>query len=651
MVEQHKKRLINSCVVLAGLLSLTWQRAAFSALPPAAVEAQPQEAAKTATPSDKVSVPGKKPATESIFLFPPVLIGGTIAYDIRSDANQGQKVVQQGIIGTIKAKTRTYLWQPWFAQLSGDMGLNVLQRTTGSTVTGSTSDNAFDDSATLTSKNLSVTGSMQLNVLPRTPYPFEARYSRSDSRVAGSLSALNGLTTQSLGLTQNFSTEFVSGSVGWDHGDQTGSASGDTRQDTLRLSLSKALTPNQNLQVYATRTDNRHDMTGERAVQTNVNAQHNYAPDDEIRIDTLANASQAAYALQQGRTDVNLMQVSSFGTWRPEEESFTVTGGARLLTMANSASDTLFTGTTSSSRIRNANFNVGIGYELSSNLTATASANLNMAGGMGASSATTNESVGITYLPETIQFGEYRYNWSTSASATNSSGGQEASRNLSLQLSHGLSRSLQFSPASTLTMAMSQSIASMLRTGGTPTQRLTHSGSVSWNMSFEDGVAYFSMNASDSRSLGVERDSFQMINFQASSSMPAGRFGSLSGNLTIQAVRQEAPMFLLNQQQQLNPTFAPKQGFVLTSSGSLSYMHSRVFGIPRLRFMSDVRLNSQALLPMLGGPQDMETASWDNMLDYAIGRTHMRLNSRVAQLAGRKNKSIMFTISRGLGAY
>ena len=676
MVEQHKKRLINSCVVLAGLLSLTWHRAAFSALPPAATGEQAQaqaqvpaqESTSSTAPSAKPSTRGGKPATETIFLFPPVLIGGRVSYQIRSDATEGQKVVQQGITSSINAKTKTYLWQPWFAWLSGDIGLNILRQSTNSGSSDAAASNApFASNSTLTSKNLSTTGSLQLDVLPRTNFPFEAHYIRTDNRISGELSTLNGYASQNLGFTQTFATDYGNGMFGWDHNQQSGSAAGQTQQDNLRLSLTKALSKSQNLVVGVTRTDNRHEAGGERAVQTNMNAQHNYTPDSELRIDTLANASKAAYDLKQGRTEVNLMQLSSFGTWRPEDEDFTVTGGARLLTMANSASDAFFTGNGSGSRISNANFNVGVGYEITTALRATATANMNMSGGMGPRSATASESVGLTYQPDMIQWGAYNYNWGTSGTATNSGGGGQQSRSLSLQASHGLSRSIALDGGSGLTLSLSQGISTSLSnstgggggelgsgsitgsSSGTVTQRLTHSGGVSWNKMAEFGSIYLSMNASDSRSLGSPKESFQLINFQASSSMPAGRFGSLTGNLTVQAVRQETPIFFLPQDPLT--TLAPKTGFVFTSSGSLSYMHSRVFGIPRLRFMSDLRLNSQALLPMLGGPQDMETASWDNNLDYSIGRTQVRMSTRLAQLAGRNNKSSMFTLSRGLGAY
>jgi len=656
VVEQHKKHLFNSCVVIAGLLSLTWHRAAFSALPPAAIESQQQASAGNAEAPASAAAPsatsaGAKPARETIFLFPPVLVGGRISYLIRGDASEGQKVVQQGITGTITAKTKTYLWQPWFAWLTGDIGLNILRQSTNSSSTGTGLNNdPFNTAGTLTSKNLVTTGSLQLEALTRTSFPFEAHFTKSDNRISGTLSPFSGYASQTFGFSQGFATDYGNGSFGWDRSEQLGNSSGNTQQDGMRLSLSKSLSATQNLQIAVTRTDNRADMTDERAVQTNVNAQHSYTPDGEVQIDTLANASKSAYKLQQGQSAVDLMQLSSFGTWRPEDEDFTVTGGARLLTMANTTSGPAFDGRSIGTRIRNANFNVGVGYEISPELRATASANMNMAGGAGASTVTASESAGLTYQPASIQLGQYRYNWSASTTASNSSGGQEQSRNLSLQLSHGLSRTVQFGPTSALTMTLNQAAATILVSGRGATQRLTHGAAASWNKALESGTVYASINASDSRSMGGEQnDSFQMINFQVSSNMPTGRFGSLTGNLTIQATRQDAPMFFLPLDQQ--SSFAPKRGFTLTSSGSVSYQHMRVFGIPRLRFGSDLRLNSQALLPMLGGPQDMETAAWDNNLDYAIGRTQLKLNARVAQTGGKKNKSIMFTMSRGLGAY
>jgi hypothetical protein len=605
----------------------------------------------SSTPGSSTS--GSRPATETIFMFPPVLIGGKIAYDIRSDASEGRKNVQRGITGTITAKTRTYLWQPWFAQLSGEVGLNVLKHKSSSQLTATDAErNPFFQDLTLNSKNLVTTGAMRLNLLPRTAYPFSAYFNKSDNRISGTLSSFNGFASKTFGVSQGLSSPYVDGTLAWDRSTQTSASIGETSQDAIRLSMTKALSDTQNLQVNANRTDNRHSTTGERAIQTDITAQHGYTPDEELRVDTLANVSRADYNLRNGRTDVNIVQLSSFASWRPEEEAYTVTGGMRLLTLANSGA-AAFSDSSFSSRLRDANFNVGVSYEFSKYLRGTALANMNMRNAGSVQTVTASESAGLTYRPDVIELGDFRYDWSISSTATNVHGGTEDTRTLSLQLSHGLGRSWQVSETSTLNMSTSQAIASIVRSGGDPVQRLTHSGAVSWNMMLDNSTVFVSMNASDSRSLGGPQESFQLINFQVSSNVPAGRFSSFSGSLTVQATRQEAPTFLLTPEQQLQPElYAQRQGFIVTSSGSVSYQHSRVFGVPRLRFMSDLRLNnSQLLQPTLGAPQDMETASWDNNLDYTVGRTIARVNTRVAKLAGKQNKSIMFSVQRGLGDF
>jgi hypothetical protein len=136
-----------------------------------------------------------------------------------------------------------------------------------------------------------------------------------------------------------------------------------------------------------------------------------------------------------------------------------------------------------------------------------------------------------------------------------------------------------------------------------------------------------------------------MANFQASSNLPTGRYTSWTGSLTIQAVRQSNAAALVGSNNEVQAS----SNFTTTSSGSISYQNQRAFGVPRLRFVSDIRLNSQALLPLLSGPEEQATSSWDNSLDYAIGRTQLKLSTRLSNSAGKTNKSILFTAARVFG--
>ena len=138
--------------------------------------------------------------------------------------------------------------------------------------------------------------------------------------------------------------------------------------------------------------------------------------------------------------------------------------------------------------------------------------------------------------------------------------------------------------------------------------------------------------------------------------------------MTIQAVRQSAaflhvdpllPDALRGAQARLH--------WETTSSGSLAYQTQRLFGVARLRFSSDLRLNTQALLPLLGKAEDQEAAAWENRLEYAIGRTQLRVSVVVsrsstplggtrlpsdphqAEAVQKTNRAVMIYLSRGFG--
>lgn len=640
MIEPRKKHLINYCVVIAGLLTIAWNRSIHAALPPASTTPQSQESetnapAESGNPPDE-SVPRERGSvTRSILAIPPIRIGGKISYELRSDATEGQKIVQQGISSTLIARTNTYLWQPWFATLSGELGMSALRYRTVST---ETNPNFNAGTESLTSKNLVTTGNLQLNLIPRSKYPFEAHFMKTDSRIGGTLSALTGYSSMNFGMSQNFVSPMGTGQIGLDRNEQTSTTGGESRQDNLRLSLSKALTLRQNLQVEGAHSDNTLKTTGERAMQTNLSLQHKFSAGPEFNLDSAANLSKSDYRLAQGSNDTDLLQMSSFGFWRPNEGGVMITGGVRLLSLENSSSNGPVAYSSNGSRMSNANVNVGINYDYSRTVRMNASANVNTTSGFGQRAVESMQAFGATYQPETKKLGAFNYNWSTGANVTNirsSGNSQQQGLDLKLQLSQSLGRSVLLGSGSVLSMSGSQSLSSTV--GGRGGQQLTHTGSLSWNRAMQEGSTYVSLSASDSRTMDDQNESFQMVNSQISSSIPTGRFSAWSGNLTTQAVRQHSNM--------------SADGVVTTSSGSISYQNQRLFGVRRLRFLSDLRLNSEELLPILGGPQNQETAAWENTLDYSIGRTQFRMSARLGKSAGMNIKSIMFTVTRRLGDF
>lgn len=670
MSDRSAKRVVAAPALLMALLATLWPSVGSPALPPAAEEVSAQKgeseaAERTAAPAGGASADRENRPTTT-WAMPPVRMGGTLAYSMRRDITEEQTSTQNGLTATLTATTDTFIWQPWFAQLGGRLGMTMSR--------DSSDRNEMDSSNRVSGKSVIMTGNGQLSILRQSPYPFEAHFDKNDSRVSNELAIADTYASQRYGFTQHYLRAEGDSMIGGDRNTQTSDRTGRDRQDTLQLSLSHAL-EFQHVQLTGNHSRNTHESTGENAVQNNLFVQHSYTPGPAISVETMANISRSGYHLEQGDNSTHLVQLSSLAFWRPADKPMTVTGGARLLALAVESSGVAINDKSVGARVRNGNVNFGVNYDASKTVRINGGANVNLVENNGDRSSNTNQSVGVTYQPESIEVSDFHYSRTASSVVTNTTGAHDAGRQLTLQLSHNLSRRFALGTGSAIGTEIAQSVAALTGSAmsngeSASTKRLTHSGSVSWDMSKETGMALLRLSATDSRNVGGNEEFFQMINFQASSNLPTGNYGSWSGNLTIQAVRQNVGNVVGMSDTGLTQQRAnQKQGFVTTSTGSLIYQQQRAFGVRRLRFMSSLRLNSQALLPLLGDPMGQETAGWENRLDYSIGRTQIRFNALISRSSAQKtsfdpatgtdsvtgetrvNKSIMLTVTRAFGDF
>jgi hypothetical protein len=676
VADRLVKHGVFSPTLLMALMALAWPGVVRAALPPADDASQNREAGPIEQPGPLISggAADGEAGQGNVWALPPVRIGGSVSYDLRRDTVGDQSRTQHGLSTTLNASTQSFIWQPWFAQVTGNVGLTFSKFSNDSNTTEFSNSN----SNSYSSRNVILTGGGQLSILPQSRFPFEAHFNRNDSRISSQLAIGNGYASNRFGFTQHYIQSQGDSMIGWDRSTQDSDLNGRDQQDSWQLNISHAL-ENQRMQLVGNRSVNTHEDTGESAVQNNLTLQHSYTPNPSLSVESMSNISRSSYHLVDGDNNTRITQLSTLAFWRPEDQPLTVTGGARLFTLTSESTgfrDTSFgfDGSAAGARSSNANVNLGINYELSRFTRLNAGANVNLITTNGVRSNNTNQTIGATYQPDFTEWGKFRYNWSAASSFTNTTGSEVASRQLTLQLSHGLSRNFTVSPISTVSIDLSQSVAALASSGNSnrttlsdgtfvedsgSTLRLTHSGSLSWNISKEPGDAMIRLSASDSRTVSGRKEFFQLINLQASSNLPTGEYSSWTGNLTIQGVRQE--FAIIGNTSELGifqQNSSEEHGWVTTSGGSLTYQHQRIFGIRRLRFVSDLRLNSQALLPLLGGPQDQETAAWENRLDYSIGRTQLRLNMLIArnstpralttsvQRTTTLNRSILFSVTR-----
>ena len=151
-----------------------------------------------------------------------------------------------------------------------------------------------------------------------------------------------------------------------------------------------------------------------------------------------------------------------------------------------------------------------------------------------------------------------------------------------------------------------------------------------------------SVLGADSRTSGQHENQFQMINFQASGQAQFSRNSSAAANLTVQGVRQSTGS-------------TPSAGFSFSSSGNLSYYHLRAFDVPRLRYTALYSINESQVKTRLQGdvnaPRERVNQSFEQRLDYNLGRVAMRLSMRVAEIEGRRDALIFFRMSREFGGF
>ena len=224
----------------------------------------------------------------------------------------------------------------------------------------------------------------------------------------------------------------------------------------------------------------------------------------------------------------------------------------------------------------------------------------------------------------------------------------------STSFGHRLARSFVLENGSVVAATVSQNLGAARTTAKRSEfedlSTLSTSASLMWTAGSGQLTGYASLTFTDSRNLVVRDNTFEMANLQVSGTWDLTRNSQLLGNLTAQWVStQSAP------RDPLAPgSFGlPASRQVSTGLGAdILYRHDRVFGVPRLRFLSEFRATDQAVVE-----QDLayllpstETLSWDNRLEYMIGRLRVTLGYRVSQVNGNRVQLAGLRIQRDFGS-
>lgn len=578
---------------------------------------------------------------------PPIRWTGFLAYDLRANRAPGEGS-SLGHLVTGNLGLRSYIYQPWFARVSGNFGLtSSWTRDTHQRATLFDTDASLHE--TIRSREQFLTGSGRVDVFPQSRFPFEFHVERNDSRIDSGLASNFDFRNQGFGFSQRYRPPNGAWAVtgAYDHREQSG-AGFRARQDTLNGDFATQWKFN-DLNVGASHSRARTVGSGDDSRYGSLVVRHNYVPSTDFSLNSSGNWTRTEESSAGGASDLQVLQFSTVGMWRRARSPLSLTGSGRVLVLREDVGG---------NSLETVGATLGANYEYSPNLRLTGSGGVNVTHGADAQSTGFTGSVGATYQGDSLSILGARYDWFGSGSlgtALTQGSRIETERQtaLNLQVGHTLTRTWNLAAGSALTVNGAQSL-SWSRSHSTlafardfdQVTSLLNTASATWQAGSAGRSAYARASYSDSVQLAGRDDRFQMANFQLSGNFDFDNRRSLTGDLTLQRSWQTAG------------TVVDADGFAsggrVTStgaSGEISYRHNRPFGIPQLRFVSRLKLAQDVLkqpgtLPSL---PDRETRLWENRLDYSIGRLDTQLVLRISEADGQRREALLFRVQRAFG--
>lgn len=601
------------------------------------------------------------PASESWGLA-PIRWGASVGLQ-GNHTSRGEGAKSSELMEVVNLRGATYIYQPWVAQVNGNLGLSIAQGGTVSPAQG-------EVLASSTRQNSSsVTGGAGLNLFSSSRFPFLATFDVSDSRSSSELVS-TAYTNTRIGLRQSYSPESADYSAvgGFNRSKVDFVGQGSDTVNALYGDFSRNM-ENQSIQANLNYSQSTREQTGDNTKLMNLNARHTYRPLDNLSIDSLASLSDntlnnVSGALGATRTHGRYLQLNSFANWHPEEDEdgneipLNVTGGVRAL---SALSETGGVATEAQSLGANATAT----YRYNQNLALTGSGVVTrIANAGGDSQMLALVGGGANYVGDPLTFGKFSYFWNAGANGNQQTGGKEGSaQTLSGQFGHSLFRPVDLDENSSLNFSLGQNVTQTSSGLLGNMTLLSHNAGAAYRAAFGESLnGTASLNLNDTITTGANAGGhFTNLTLLLTGQAQISRYSAGSINMTFQR------MVIDNKTTQFVPTAAGVDPFSLGTInnrnestnifGSATYQHQRVFGVPRLRYYMNFIANTMAssrderLAGNAFASVDNQTYTFDNRLDYRIGRLDLQLRGTVTELAGKKNAMIFFKVTREFGRF
>lgn len=556
----------------------------------------------------------------------PVRVWGDFStlYRAREFDGGDSRATQSLNTGTINASS--FIWQPWFALVSG-----------GLTLTEDTSDSTGQEPV----KTDFLSGNFQFNLFPTSRFPFQFYYNESRNKLDDNFFDREFVTTE-YGISQQYRSE-----DGNNHyltkfiQNQREEKDDDSFAfESLFFSSNHQFT-NQSINADLLFDTVENEVRNEQANSYSLTGRHSYTGGANFSLENLVSTSKVENDFLQSESDAETAQVSSLLSWQPEgRDDINLTGGFRLSDLEFNLSQTGTTAANEEISTENAtvNLNQGLVYNYSERVTISESANAALVESGDQEEFSVNESVGITYTSDRLILDRGDYGWAVGSSFNNQHGDIETMQSLNNRFSHSLSSDFSARDRYDLRTNLSQSLSQTYRTDQDDEKSADHAFSITWSGSSANNRSVLRFSISDSRSLDTEDSFFQLANLQYSGFFRFNRHTQLLGDITLQKSKQKT---------------VDDQSETTVSNGQLELFRERLFQVPRLQFRSRLKISKQQSENerfIAGLKNDTNTdSSWENSLHYRIGRLEAQLNLDFIESNDEIDRLIKIRITRSFG--
>lgn len=559
----------------------------------------------------------------------PARWGGTLALEyLRNQGEIGGN--RNRFVESTTLYASTYIWQPWFAQVRGNVSIFASQE--------SGESGGLNGARSSAPQSGSVNASGTFNLFPASRFPFTAQFDSIDSRASGEYS-FSDYRNNRVGLSQSWRSALGEESFNSTL-DASRLSSGQFGRDTI-VSISSSYLRQLPLgtidaQGFASR--------GVRQLQNNDfyrgSVRYSYRPDPLFTAENLLslNFSQQRRGATGTEIATRFGQIGSFVTWRPDEDSpLFVTGVARL---TDFQTDLDGSGTGSSAFGGGGNASYRLNDYLSLN------AGLFMNGSKSADKRTSlvSATTGLAASSPSLEVLGGQYSGTASANAGGESGGEQGRRLLAES-----SAGHQFLRRFDLGKFLRTSVNVMQNAG------MRHDDAVGTSRTLTNTVGLFNefqpqegqqivlgATLGDARTMGALPSRFQLANVQLSGQAQLSANALLTSSLTAQRSRQTD--FSNTGRKETNQ-----------KSGSISFTKLRLFDVRGMRYLLTAQFNDILLESRLLGdafaPRDDVNRLIEQRLEYQVGLLNLRIGSRHASTNGRADHQFYLRINRLFGEY